>query len=50
MSPVLSLRALGRATLARQLLLERAPLGIPEALTRVGGRTQMSLAATLFSL
>ena len=24
-------------TLARQLLLERAPYGVPEALTRVGG-------------
>lgn len=33
----LSLRALGRATLARQLLLERAPLPLPDAVTRVGG-------------
>lgn len=36
-NPVLSLRALGRATLARQLLLERVADGISEALTRVGG-------------
>jgi hypothetical protein len=34
---VLSERALGRALLARQLLLERATLPIPEALERVGG-------------
>ncbi|WP_433824648.1 winged helix DNA-binding domain-containing protein [Actinoplanes sp. CA-015351] len=30
-------RALNRATLARQLLLERADLSVPEALTRLGG-------------
>ncbi|MEO7329606.1 MAG: winged helix DNA-binding domain-containing protein [Minicystis sp.] len=36
-APVLSLRALGRATLARQLLLERAPLSIPAAVARLVG-------------
>ncbi len=35
MDPTLSDRALGRATLARQLLLERAPLGVAEAVGRV---------------
>jgi Winged helix DNA-binding domain len=33
----LSLRSLGRATLARQLLLERSDLPVPEAVARVGG-------------
>jgi hypothetical protein len=33
----LSRRALGRATLARQLLLERAKIGAAEAIERVGG-------------
>ncbi len=33
---VISDRALGRATLARQLLLERAPIGVAEAVARVG--------------
>ncbi|WP_432977973.1 winged helix DNA-binding domain-containing protein [Dactylosporangium sp. CA-233914] len=36
-APVLSWRALNRALLARQLLLERAPITAPEALTRMGG-------------
>ena len=36
-APTLSPRALGRALLARQLLLERAELTIPEALEQVGG-------------
>ena len=34
---VLSLRRLNRATLARQLLLERADLGVVDAVTRIGG-------------
>jgi hypothetical protein len=35
--PRLTGRALNRALMARQLLLERADLSIPEALTRIGG-------------
>ena len=35
--PTLSTRALNRALLARQLLLERVPLTIPEALSRIAG-------------
>ena len=35
--PVLTRRELGRATLARQLLLERAPLDAAEAVARIGG-------------
>ena len=35
-APLLSQRALNRALLARQLLLERSPLGIPEAIEQVG--------------
>jgi hypothetical protein len=37
MHDVLSRRALGRATLARQLLLERSPLTVPEALEHLVG-------------
>jgi Winged helix DNA-binding domain len=37
MDPVLSRRALNRALLARQLLLERSPAPLPRALERVGG-------------
>ena len=36
-APVLSVRALNRALLARQLLLERAPMTLPEAVEQVGG-------------
>ena len=36
-APTLTRRELGRATLARQLLLERAPLGAEEAVGRLGG-------------
>jgi hypothetical protein len=35
--PLLTERALNRALLARQLLLARASIGIPEALSRMGG-------------
>lgn len=35
--PILSQRALNRALLARQLLLERSAVSIPDALERVGG-------------
>jgi hypothetical protein len=35
--PILSERALNRALLARQLLLERAKVPIPTALEQVGG-------------
>lgn len=35
--PVLSPRALNRATLARQLLLRRSPLSVPEAVTHLVG-------------
>jgi hypothetical protein len=37
MTETLSLRALSRATLARQLLLERADIGVPEAVARLAG-------------
>lgn len=37
MTTVLTWRALGRATLARQLLLERAPLGVAEAVEHLVG-------------
>lgn len=37
MTDVLDRRALGRATLARQLLLARADVGVPAAVERVGG-------------
>ena len=37
MGEVMTARALGRATLARQLLLERAEVGAAEAVARVGG-------------
>ncbi|GGM41727.1 winged helix DNA-binding domain-containing protein [Dactylosporangium sucinum] len=37
MEQTLTWRALNRALLARQLLLERAPLAVPEALERMGG-------------
>jgi len=37
MNRVLGQRALNRALLARQLLLDRSPLGIPEALEQLGG-------------
>jgi DNA glycosylase AlkZ-like len=36
-APVLTQRQLNRALLARQLLLERTPLGLPTALERMGG-------------
>ena len=35
--PVLSRRELNRATLARQLLLERATIGVPAAVQALGG-------------
>src|SRR3954462_10299288 len=37
MSRTLTDRALGRATLARQLLLERATMGVPEAVRHLAG-------------
>lgn len=37
MGEVLTVRALGRATLARQLLLERADTGVAGAVARIGG-------------
>ncbi|MFD5315643.1 winged helix DNA-binding domain-containing protein [Streptomyces sp. NPDC127098] len=37
MSPVLDTRALNRATLARQLLLDRADLPVPDAVAHLGG-------------
>jgi hypothetical protein len=36
-APVLTNRDLNRATLARQLLLERAPVAVPDAVERLGG-------------
>ena len=36
-APVLSARELNRATLARQLLLEREPASVPAAVERLGG-------------
>jgi hypothetical protein len=35
--PILTTRALNRALLARQLLLERAPMSIPDAVEQIGG-------------
>jgi hypothetical protein len=40
----LSRRALGRATLARQLLLERAPIGVADAVEHLVGLQGLAVA------
>jgi hypothetical protein len=45
--PILSRRALNRALLARQLLLDRSTLSIPDAVEQVGGlQTQYAPSGT----
>ncbi|MEO3783968.1 winged helix DNA-binding domain-containing protein [Actinocorallia sp. B10E7] len=50
MGEVLTARALGRATLARQLLLERAGVGVSEAVARVGGLQAQTPHSWYFAL
>lgn len=50
MGEVLSARALGRATLARQLLLERAEVGVAEAVARIGGLQAQTPHSWYFAL
>lgn len=48
--PVLSPRALNRATLARQLLLRRSPLSVPEAVTHLVGLQAQEVKPPYYAL
>ncbi|MEV8088296.1 winged helix DNA-binding domain-containing protein [Streptomyces nigra] len=48
--PVLSTRALNRATLARQLLLRRSPLSVPEAVTHLVGLQAQEVKPPYYAL